>query len=452
MRFLLFALVAACFAAPASGQKRVVGYYPAWVHSSYPHTAVRYDLLTHIAHAFIWMEADGSLLTQGYWTAYPALIEAAHASGVKVVIAVGGWSDTLTPNFAAMAASPVARAKFVSNLVAFVQAHGYDGVDLDWEYPRAGDRANVTALVRELRQGLAAANPAYTLSIAMPASNWAGGYDVRALQPHVDWFGIMTYDYHGAWTPHAGHNAPLYQPAGDAEGAVSLSVSAWRNEGVEASKLLVGIPFYGYRFAASGLHQPRAGAVSSVTYWAAEALRAAGWTYTWDSTARVPYLQNAARTELVTYEDTVSVQEKVAFVQARGLGGAMLWALHHDYDAATPGKGQPLLERVGTRLVQRASTATQAENPPADALRLFPPRPSPFSTETVIPFEVPVAGEVTLRVFNLLGAQVAVLARGAHPAGRHEAVWHATDLPAGLYLCRVEGPGGTAIQPVVLAR
>ena len=72
---------------------------------------------------------------------------------------------------------------------------------------------------------LTAADAAYTLSLALPSSNWARGYDVRALQPSVDWFGIMTYDYHGGWTSHAGHNAPLYHPSSDPEGSANTSIS-----------------------------------------------------------------------------------------------------------------------------------------------------------------------------------------------------------------------------------
>ncbi len=446
-RFATLLLAFAC-TLPTQAQPRVVGYYPSWARGAYPHTAVRYDLLTHIAHAFIWPNADGSLLTDGHWTAYPEMVQAAHAQGVKVVIAVGGYDLTLTPNFARVAANPALRAAFVTNLVRFVKTHGYDGVDLDWEYPKAADRANVTALVQELREALTAADATYTLSLALPASNWAGGYDVRAIQPSVDWFGIMTYDYHGGWTAHAGHVAPLYHPASDAEGSASQSVTLWLNEGMLPAKLHFGIPLYGYRFTSTGLYQPRTGATPSITYWAADALRASGWTYTWDTTARVPYLQNPARTELVTYEDTTSAQGKVAFVQARGLGGVILWALHHDYDPAQPGKGQPLLESIGTRLL--ASTTETDDAPELGSLRLLPARPTPFRAATTIPFELPRATNVRLRVFDVRGAEVARLVDGVVPVGPHTATWHADGLPAGLYLCRLETDAASHTRVLVL--
>ncbi len=449
-RLLAVSLFAFALALPLAAQPRVVGYYPSWARAAYPHTAIRYSLVTHLAHAFVWPTADGALLTEGHWRAYPEMVEAAHAAGVRVVVAVGGWSEALTPGFAAMAARPASRAAFVENLVAFVEAHGYDGVDLDWEYPRAADRAAFSALVRELKTALRAARADYTLSIALPSSTWAGGYDVPALQPHVDWFGLMTYDYHGTWTPHAGHNAPLYVPAGEADGSASASVAAWLAAGLDKSKALLGLPFYGYRFDASGLYQPRTGAVPSVTYWEAEALRASGWTYTWDATARVPFLQNPARTQLVTYDDTLSIHAKLDYVEQQGLGGAIVWAVHHDYDAGRPDRGQPLLEAVGARLHPASTGASDAA--PAGGTRLGQNTPQPFRHHTRVPFDVARPGPVTIRVFDALGRPVAVVADGYYAAGRHEAVWDAAALPPGLYLCRLDAGGEGFTRPLLLVR
>ena len=76
-----------------AGGQTVVGYYPDWNRSVYPHTTISYQSLTHIAHAFLIPNSDGSLSgTSGF--AYPELVTAAHTAGVKVVVALGGWGGS----------------------------------------------------------------------------------------------------------------------------------------------------------------------------------------------------------------------------------------------------------------------------------------------------------------------------------------------------------------------
>lgn len=82
--------------------------------------------------------------------------------GLQTWISVGGWSFTdpgpTRTAFSDMASSAGNRQKFISELTTFMEHYGFDGVDLDWEYPQADDRGGKTAdkdnyvsLVKELR-------------------------------------------------------------------------------------------------------------------------------------------------------------------------------------------------------------------------------------------------------------------------------------------------------------
>lgn len=143
------ALVLFLFQQTVSADKLVVGYYPSWNKSMLPHTAISFQNLTHVAHAFLIPAADGSLSVPGGFL-YPELNQAAHQKGVKVIVSIGGWGQS--DGFSPMAAETAARHKFVQNLTNFCTTNNYDGVDIDWEYPKtAADRANLTALIHELR-------------------------------------------------------------------------------------------------------------------------------------------------------------------------------------------------------------------------------------------------------------------------------------------------------------
>jgi chitinase len=141
-----------------SRNKRLLGYYTAWSkYNTPPYAAsqIPYSKLTHIAHAFVLLtgKADGTLrIPSG--TIEPALIQKAHAAGVKVLISIGGGDGIQGPRFNQMAASETSRQAFVKNVHDFLVKFGYDGVDIDWEVPNPPDRANCTTLMQELRNAL----------------------------------------------------------------------------------------------------------------------------------------------------------------------------------------------------------------------------------------------------------------------------------------------------------
>src|SRR5215472_58567 len=136
--------------------KRVVGDYGFWSkYQNPPYGAgqIPYQKLTHINHDGVSFDSTGTLsVPQGFLE--PELNVRAHAAGVKVMLLLGG-------DFTGLEASGAGQT-LVDNIAAFEKQYGYDGVDVDWEYPGAdnGDRAFLVELMSRLRKS----NPDYVLS------------------------------------------------------------------------------------------------------------------------------------------------------------------------------------------------------------------------------------------------------------------------------------------------
>lgn len=329
---------------PNVGGRRVVGYFPIWApNSGYTAQNIDFRIVTVVAHFSVVPRGDGSILIPD-WGPFPDsnLISVAHAAGAKVVLVVGGDQPEATAGFAQMAASAATRQAFITNLLRLVTANGYDGVDLDWEFPQTtSDRANLTALTRELRTALGTSR---SLSIAGPASDWYGQwYDWAALLPQIDWVGAMSYSLaHPSWSTTASHNSALYTAG--APFSVEASRAYYRGQGVTGSKLLLGLPFYGVRFdGASAINQPLTNTSGGfLPYPEIAALAASGWTVQRDQSAAVPYLVKNGGGGVISYDDAQSIQTKCQYTKSQDVGGVILWYLGQD----RTGSSQPLLSAV----------------------------------------------------------------------------------------------------------
>ena len=182
---------------------------------------------------------------------------------LQIFVAVGGWEGSA--DFSDVAASDLLRQRFAESAVAFLRMHTFDGIDIDWEHPvvggkngnthRSADKQNFIRLLEALRNALDAAGREdgrrYLLTIAAGASaDNTGNLELEATATLVDWIGLMSYDFSGAWSKTTGHNAPLAVDPNDptpgaALNTVSAAVGRYLTAGVPKRKLLLGFPLYG---------------------------------------------------------------------------------------------------------------------------------------------------------------------------------------------------------------
>jgi hypothetical protein len=114
------------------------------------------------------------------------------------------------------------------------------------------------------------------------------------------------------------------------------------------------------------------------------------------------------------------------------LSGIMIWALGQDLVSGS----QPLLEKIGREM----GLVTSVENSQQEIIagfQLFDNYPNPFNPSTKIKFNVPEVGTqhaVSLRVYDILGREVATLVNEEKPAGTYEVNFNASGLSSGLYI------------------
>jgi len=150
----------------------------------------------------------------------------------KTLIAIGGWNEG-SAKYSAVVANPTTRANFVKNVVAFVQKYGFDGFDVDWEYPnqRGGNQADVKnyiSLLKELRTEFDKHGLILSAAVAAAETSASLSYDIAEMSKHLHFINLMSYDLHGAWEKTTGHNAPLYAQKSETGNELKLNVvSIW---------------------------------------------------------------------------------------------------------------------------------------------------------------------------------------------------------------------------------
>jgi chitinase len=318
------------------------------------------EKLTHINYAFAQVSEDGRIVLHDPQAPRRlAELRALKAKNpiLKVILSVGGWG---ADHFSDAALTHDSRAKFAASAIELIQTHSLDGIDLDWEYPgqpgpgikfREEDKQNFTLLLKELRRQMdqydhqqgPRGDRHSILTIASADGDYFAHTEMDKLHEYLDWANIMAYDFYNSATKTAGHHAGLFA-AGGAESTpyfAAHSVEQHLAAGIPAHKLTLGMAFYGHGWTGvnpenHGIQQPyeRFAGDFPYTVLARDYIDKQGFERHWDDAAKAPYLWNPTTRTFISYDDSDSIREKLAFAKAKHLGGVMFWEYSHDPEEA----------------------------------------------------------------------------------------------------------------------
>lgn len=297
---------------------------------------------------------------------------------LTVLVSVGGW--LWSGNFSDAVLTEQSRRAFIDSAVAFIEKYNLDGLDIDWEYPgqigagnrfRPEDKENYTTVLKELRERFnreeKKLHRRLYLSVATGSdTSFLEHTEMGKVQKYVDTVNLMAYDYYEPGDqPTTGHNAPLFtNPRDPKHVSADASVHAYEVAGVRASKIVLGVPFYGHEWGNvaaenNGLFQPGKPVPNAFAKYAnisADMLKpGSGYTRYWDSDSAVPYLYNASAQVFISYDDPKSMALKSQYAIDHKLAGIMFW----DYSGDPSGA---LLNAIdATLLHQKLDTGAQAQ-------------------------------------------------------------------------------------------
>eukprot|EP01089_Gocevia_fonbrunei_P013446 TRINITY_DN3454_c0_g1_i6.p1 TRINITY_DN3454_c0_g1~~TRINITY_DN3454_c0_g1_i6.p1 ORF type:complete len:537 (-),score=58.13 TRINITY_DN3454_c0_g1_i6:43-1653(-) len=327
---------------PSQSSKKVIAYYTNWGTTTVSQIPV--SQLTHLNFAFI--EIVNGLCTIPFNGNTRLTQISALPSSLKKLISLGGAGSG--DAFTSTIASNQTILTFVNSCISIMQTYNFDGIDVDWEFPTETDTPGFVTLISKFRSQLDLQFPSShkLLTIASASTNWFGQhFNVPTITPNIDWYNLMTYDYHGSWEPKTGHNSPLYyNPASGANDGTNINstVDLYHSTyGVPLSKLVVGIPFYGLSYActpstSNGLFQTYNSSCEVTNYTYDQIVStytpANGYAAYLDSVSLVPWVYSSSAKKFISYDNAASVAAKGSYVKSKGLAGAMFWELSQNTD------------------------------------------------------------------------------------------------------------------------
>lgn len=324
---------------------RAAYWFPA---SEFPVSNIDSTQFTHLFCAFANLDPQSKQVTisssdAAAFSQFTKTVQAKNPN-VKTLLSIGGGNSN-SRDFAAMASQSASRKAFIDSSIRLARSNGFQGLDLDWEYPlAASDMTNLGVLLDEWRAAVnnEAGSGRLLLAAAVSYKPVVDGlrYPVGSISRNLDWINVMAYDLFApnradakVTKPHAA----LYDPS-SARISARDGIEDWIRARVPEKKLVLGFPFYGYAWRLvdannHGLGAPANGPLfspdGSIGYNRIKEFIAQNRARTvHNSTVGTDYCYSG--TTWIGYDDTQTIAAKVSFAKQKGLLGYFAWHVGAD--------------------------------------------------------------------------------------------------------------------------
>ncbi|MEN9400458.1 MAG: hypothetical protein RL632_1561 [Bacteroidota bacterium] len=313
----------------------VYGWHPYWMGSAY--TNYRWDLLSHLC--FFSYEVDAAsgnpISTHGWSTS--AAVNTALVQGVKVTLCV-----TLFSGHSTFLTNATSKQNLITQLITLISARGANGVNIDFEGIPSSQATNFANFMVDLANQMHAAIPGSEVSTVLYAVDWNSVFNFSIMEPEVDQYVVMGYDYYYTNSATAGPEDPLYHFGTSYNYTLSRTITDYLHDGCPAEKLVMGLPYYGREWSTTSLAIPSgttaagvARTYSTVRSNASGNYSTANHTYRSDCRSdQYGFLSGGIPKQCFITKET-AFAERLAHIRRSGIAGIGIWALGYDggYDA-----------------------------------------------------------------------------------------------------------------------
>ncbi len=297
------------------------------------------DYADIIAPSWYYLDDTADGVVNGGWDTsssdYTKFTAAVHARNLKVLPVIqSSWASPKAAD--TVLASPTARAKLQSQIKERILSTKADGIVIDFEFMSNATGPHLTQFMKELYAQLHPMNK-LVIQAVMPrtgSETWLGEFDYPALAQHVDYLNIMTYDYsHGS----PGPIAPLDW--------TNKVLQYTRGQGVNMSKVLLGLPYYGVDWSTkdSGVSYTRRASGMGELSELAKVLKVPVQR----DSSKIPYYKysDSLGTHTVYFDDAQSWNAKLELLNQYRLGGVGAWSLKWTQNPVSTNAISPLLKQ-----------------------------------------------------------------------------------------------------------